>query len=196
MANKGGKSGARPDVASLSGIIIAFGGIVGGLILEGGKIADITQVTAGIIVIGGTLGAVMLTTPLSVLVGAAKKLSAVFFQKSHDPSHIIEEIIGYATRARKNGIGSLESELEKISDPFLKKALNLAVDGTDLQELRKIMELEIVAEEERSEAEAKVYEVAGGYSPTVGIIGAVLGLIQVMKHLENIEEVGHGIAVA
>jgi len=153
-------------------------------------------VTAGIIVIGGTLGAVMLTTPLSVLIGAAKKLSAVFFQKSHDPSHIIEEIIGYATRARKNGIVSLESELEKISDPFLKKALNLAVDGTDLQELRKIMDLEIVAEEERFEAEAKVYEVAGGYSPTVGIIGAVLGLIQVMKHLENIEEVGHGIAVA
>ena len=84
MANKGGKSGSRPDVASLSGIIIAFGGIVGGLILEGGKIADISQVTAAIIVIGGTLGAVMLTTPLSVLIGAAKKLSAVFFQKSHE----------------------------------------------------------------------------------------------------------------
>jgi len=197
MAAKAGKGGGgKPDFASIAGILIAFGGIVGGLLLEGGKISDISQVTAGIIVIGGTLGAVMLTTPLSVLIGAVKQLGAVFFEKSHNPSQVIEEIIGYATRARKNGIVSLESELEKIHDPFLKKALSLAVDGTDLQELRKIMELEIVAEEERSEAEAKVYEVAGGYSPTVGIIGAVQGLIQVMKHLEDIAEVGHGIAVA
>src|SRR5438093_13379710 len=111
MANKGGKSGARPDVASLSGIIIAFGGIVGGLILEGGKIADVSQVTAGIIVLGGTLGAVMLTTPLSILIKAIRKLTAVFFEESQDPSHVIEEIITYATRARKNGIVSLDAEL-------------------------------------------------------------------------------------
>src|SRR5439155_7812313 len=86
--------------------------------------------------------------------------------------------------------------LEKIDDPFLRKALNLAIDGTDLQDIRKMMELEMAADEERAEATARVYEVAGGYSPTVGIIGAVLGLIQVMKNLENIEAVGHGIAVA
>src|SRR5437879_12714571 len=94
MANKGGKSGARPDVASLSGILIAFGGIVGGLLLEGGKISDISQVTAGIIVIGGTLGAVMLTTPLSVLIGAVKQRSAVFFEKSHNPTRSEERRVG------------------------------------------------------------------------------------------------------
>jgi chemotaxis protein MotA len=197
MAAKAGKSkGGKPDIASFLGIVVALGGIVGGLLLEGGKLSDIKQFTAAIIVLGGTLGAVMLTTPLSVLIGGVKQLGAVFLEKSHNPSDIIEEIIGYATRARKNGIVSLESELEKIHDPFLKKALSLAVDGTDLQELRKIMELEIIAEEERNEAEAKIYEVAGGYAPTVGIIGAVLGLIQVMKDLADIEKVGHGIATA
>jgi len=196
MADKVGKKGGRPDIGSLGGILISVAGILGGLILEGGKIADVSQITAGIIVLGGTLGAVMLTSPLSVLIKAIRKLSAVFFEESQDPSHVIEEIITYATRARKNGIVSLEAELQAIDDPFLRKALNLAIDGTDLQDIRKMMELEMAIEEERAEATAKVYEVAGGYSPTVGIIGAVLGLIQVMKSLENIEAVGHGIAVA
>jgi chemotaxis protein MotA len=90
----------------------------------------------------------------------------------------------------------LEDEIASIPDPFLRKALNLAVDGADLQELRRMMELELSLEEQRGEAEARVYEAAGGYAPTIGIIGAVLGLIQVMKHLANIDEVGRGIAVA
>lgn len=109
---------------------------------------------------------------------------------------MIEEIIGYATKARKNSIISLESDLERIQDPFLRKAISLSVDGTDLQELRKMMELDLDLQQRNGEAIAKVYECAGGYAPTIGIIGAVLGLIQVMKHLENIEEVGRGIAVA
>jgi len=105
-------------------------------------------------------------------------------------------LIGYATKARKNGLVSLETEALEIPDPFLRKALTLAVDGTDLQELRNMMQLEIDMAEGRAMAEAKVFESAGGYSPTIGIIGAVMGLIQVMKNLANIEEVGHGIAVA
>ena len=108
----------------------------------------------------------------------------------------MDEIIAYATKARKSSIVSLEEDLEKAGDKFLQKALSLAVDGTDLQELRKMMELEIAQSEQHRESAAKVFEAAGGYAPTIGIIGAVLGLIQVMKHLENIEEVGKGIAVA
>ena len=104
MADKVGKKGGRPDIGSLGGILISVAGILGGLILEGGKIADVSQITAGIIVLGGTLGAVMLTSPLSVLIKAIRKLTAVFFEESQDPSHVIEEIITYATRARKNGI--------------------------------------------------------------------------------------------
>jgi chemotaxis protein MotA len=138
----------------------------------------------------------MVTTPMGLLRRAAGKFLSIFLETAHAPETIIEQIIGYATKARKNGIVSLEQDTEFIEDPFLRKALNLAVDGTDLQELRRMMELDISLDEHRGEAEAKVYEAAGGYAPTIGIIGAVLGLIQVMKHLANIDEVGRGIAVA
>jgi chemotaxis protein MotA len=190
------KGGSKPDLASIGGVVIALGGILGGLMMEGGKVSDVAQITAAFIVLGGTFGAVMISSPMPLVVRALKRFKDVFLDAAVDPGGAVEEIIGYATKARKGGIVSLEAEAEHIKDPFLRKALNLAVDGTDLQELRKMMELETSIEYERSEAEAKVYESAGGYSPTIGIIGAVLGLIQVMKHLSNIEEVGHGIAVA
>jgi chemotaxis protein MotA len=186
----------RPDIASILGIVVALGGVIGGLVLEGGKLSDITQITAAIVVLGGTLGAVMVTSPLAALIGAVASLKKVFFEESIQSEAAVEEIIGYATKARKNSIISLEDDLDKIEDPFLRKALSLAVDGTDLQELRAMMELELNQSEKLAEASAKVFEAAGGYSPTIGIIGAVMGLIQVMKHLENIEEVGRGIAVA
>jgi len=138
----------------------------------------------------------MVNTPMELLVRACKRLVTAFHYTQVAPAQIAEEIIGYATKARKNGIVSLEHDAAEIQDPFLRKALNLAVDGADLQELRSMMELEIAIEEHHVEAEAKVFESAGGYSPTIGIIGAVIGLIQVMKHLSNIDEVGKGIAVA
>jgi chemotaxis protein MotA len=190
------KKDAHADFATWGGLALAVGGILGGLLLEGGKVQDVSQVTAAMIVLGGTIGAVMVTTPLPVLLSAARQLKVVFFEKVLAPDAVIEEILTYATKARKNGIVSLEQDAEAIPDKFLRKALNLAVDGTDLQVLRKMMELEISLEEHDGEAHAKVYEAAGGYAPTIGIIGAVLGLIQVMKHLEDIKEVGRGIAVA
>jgi chemotaxis protein MotA len=190
------KTSSRPDFASIGGIVLAVGGIVGGLIMEGGKIKDISQITAAFIVLGGTLGAVMVSTPMSVLKGAALRLIQVFLDQTQPPDAAIEELIAYATKARKNGLVSLESESLSIQDPFLKKALTLAVDGTDLQEIRSMMQLDMDISDSRAQAEAKVFECGGGYSPTIGIIGAVMGLIQVMKNLANIEEVGHGIAVA
>jgi chemotaxis protein MotA len=190
------KGGSKPDIGSFGGLLLAMAGIIGGLMIEGGKVSDISQMTAAMIVLGGTFGATMISTPVATLMGALKRLPSVFFEANVGADAMVEEIIGYATKARKAGIVALEAEAELIADPFLRKALNLAVDGTDLQELRKMMELEIAVEEQRGEGEAKVFESAGGYAPTIGIIGAVLGLIQVMKHLANIEEVGHGIAVA
>jgi chemotaxis protein MotA len=204
MADKADKAPAKPgklrstrlDVSTLGGLVLALAGILGGLILDGGKITDLTQVTAVLIVLGGTFGAVMITNQLSTVLAGFKDLKYVFFEEVVDPNAGIEEIIAYATKARKSSIISLEEDLDKISDPFLQKALSLAVDGTDLQEIKNMMELEIVQAEKRDEQVAKVWEAAGGYSPTIGIIGAVMGLIQVMKHLENIDEVGRGIAVA
>jgi chemotaxis protein MotA len=169
---------------------------LGGLVLDGGKVNDVKQITAAMIVFGGTLGAVMLTTPLEVLMGAVRKLGSIFFERAQPVAETIEGIIGYATQARQEGIVSLEREAGNVQDPFLRKALNLAVDGMELSQIRSIMELEIDLVEQRGEAEVKAFETAGGYSPTIGIIGAVLGLMQVMKNLANIDEVGRGIAAA
>jgi len=195
MASKSG-AGAKLDFATIGGLLLGVGGIVVGLILEGGTVKEIIAPTALLIVLGGTMGAVMITTPMSVLASAMRAMRKVFFEKAQDPETLIDQIVDYSTKARKNGIVSLEQVATEATDPFLRKALNLAVDGTDLQELRKMMELEIALEEHASEAEAKVFEGAGGYAPTIGIIGAVLGLIQVMKDLADIEKVGHGIATA
>lgn len=187
---------ALPDIATLAGLIVALGGISAGLLLEGGKLRDIAQLTAALIVFGGTLGAVMITTPLPVLLRAAKQLRHVFLTTTESPAERIEEILGFAMQARRSGILSLERLTPTIEEPFLRKALELAVDGIEPARIRAIMELEIALFEQNSEAEVKVFEAAGGYAPTIGIIGAVLGLIQVMKNLANVEEVGRGIAVA
>lgn len=192
----GFKVRSTPDLASILGLLVGFGGILGGLILEGGKLTDLVQLTGGIIVVSGTLGAVMVTTPPKVFMAAISKIKLVVMQPHYSPRDIISGLLSYSNKARRNGIVSLESEVDKTSDPFLRKALMLAVDGTEPEELRQMMELDIDLEAQKGRAEAKVYEAGGGYSPTIGIIGAVLGLIQVMKNLEEIDKVGHGIAVA
>jgi chemotaxis protein MotA len=187
---------SRPDLATIAGLLLAIGGIAGGLVMEGGRLRDVAQITSALIVLGGTIGAVMITTPLSVLIRAGRQLGNVFFSSTESLADRIEEIIGFATQARKTGIVSLESRASLIEDPFLRKGLELAVDGVEPARIRDIMELEIQLFEQNAEAEAKVFESAGGYAPTIGIIGAVLGLIQVMKNLANVDEVGRGIAVA
>jgi chemotaxis protein MotA len=197
---KGPKPAAKPssrlDLATVGGIGVALLGIVGGLLLEKGSIQDIAQGTAAMIVLGGTLGAVLVTNPLPVVLRAFRGAKKILLEPVISTDETIDTMIQYSTKARKNGIVSLESEAAAIADPFMRKALGMAVDGTDLQEIKKMMEIDINLAEQSAEAEAKVWEAAGGYAPTIGIIGAVMGLIQVMKHLEDIKEVGHGIAVA
>jgi len=184
------------DIASIGGLILALAGIIVGMMIEGGNLGEIAKPTAAMIVGGGTIGAVMLQFPLHIFLGAVKNLIKVFLHKGADAEAIIQQLVGYANTARKNGIVSLDSELRSIKDPFLKQALMLAVDGTESSEVRKIMQLELDNKSEIEEKIPAVFEAAGGYSPTVGIIGAVLGLIQVMKNLSDIDEVGRGIATA
>ena len=184
------------DKASWGGVLLGVGGIVGGLLLEGGHISQVLQPTAAMIVFGGTAGAVLIQFPLPVVLRAVRRLTKVFFQPRLNPNGLVQELVRYANRARREGIVSLDSELENIKDPFLRKSLMLAVDGTEPQELRAMIELDLVNQAEREEKIPQVFESAGGFSPTIGIIGAILGLIQVMQHLDNIDEVGRGIAVA
>ncbi len=187
----------RVDWCTFGGLALAFGGILGGLLLEGGHIHDIAQITAAAIVLGGTLGAVLISKPLDAVRSACTRLPEVLFPPPETGANeITDHLIGLARQVRRVGIASLEEEAQKTEEPFLRKALGIAADGVDSRELRRIMELEIEAEQRRFEGDAAVFEAAGGYSPTIGIIGAVLGLIQVMKHLDRLEEVGRGIAVA
>jgi chemotaxis protein MotA len=184
------------DIASIGGIIVAILGILAGMMIEGGSISQITQPTAALIVIGGTMGAVMLQFPLNIFLAALQKMARIFFSGASDGEAVLKQLVQFANKARRSGIVSLDQDLGSVEDPFLKQALMLAIDGTEPTEVRKIMQMELDNKAEMEEKIPQVFEAAGGYSPTVGIIGAVLGLIQVMQHLDNITEVGRGIAVA
>jgi chemotaxis protein MotA len=184
------------DIASIGGIALAIIGILAGMMIEGGSLSQITQPTAAMIVLGGTLGAVMLQFPINIFLAAFKQLMTVFLPGASDGEQVLKQIVKFANKARKSGIVSLDQDLPTIEDPFLKQALMLAIDGTEPSEVRKIMQMELDNKAEMEEKIPQVFEAAGGYSPTVGIIGAVIGLIQVMQHLDNITEVGRGIAVA
>jgi chemotaxis protein MotA len=139
---------------------------------------------------------VLIQFPLPVFLAAFKRLASIFSDRNLDPKPWIRDLVFYANKARRDGIVSLDATLAEIKEPFLRKSLMLAVDGTEAHELRKMMDLELANVAEREERLPAVFESAGGFSPTVGIIGAVLGLIQVMQHLDQIDEVGRGIAVA
>src|SRR5437667_3918051 len=184
------------DLATLLGIVVALAGILGGHAIEGGAVLQVLEPTAAMIVFGGTLGATMISFPISVLKQAAADLLLVFKEDQIRPNEVIDQVIKFTNKARREGIISLEKETSEVKDDFFRKSLMMAIDGNEPKELRQAMEVELQYMEERGEYSAKVYESAGGYSPTIGILGAVLGLIQVMQHLDNIDEVGKGIAVA
>ena len=184
------------DKSSIGGVLLAVAGIVAGLLIEGGNLGQILQPTAALIVFGGTMGAVLLQFPLSTVLAAFRSLGHIFAAPKEHNEHLIRQLVSFANKARRNGVVSLDSDLESIENSFLRQSLMLAVDGTEPNELRRIMRVSLDSTAESEERLPAVFESAGGFSPTLGILGAVLGLIQVMQHLDNIQEVGRGIAVA
>lgn len=184
------------DLGTIIGLLLAVAAILGGQALEGGKIGSILQLNAALIVIGGTFGACMVQFPFKVFIGSWRSALAAFFAPKVNNKDVITDIIRYANKARRQGIISLETDVESVQDPFLKRALNMAVDGIEPKALRETMEAEMDNMEEEGELPVKFWEAAGGYSPTIGIIGAVLGLMHVMENLTVPEKLGGGIAVA
>jgi chemotaxis protein MotA len=184
------------DKGSFFGVFLAVAGILAGLIIEGGNIGQILQPTAAMIVFGGTMGAVLLQFPLKTVVAAFKRAVRAFAPPRKQHENLIQMLVSFANKARRNGVVSLDADLQTIEDPFLRQALMLAVDGTESGDLRKIMQVSLDSMSESEDRMPAVFEAAGGFSPTIGILGAVLGLIQVMHHLDNMQEVGRGIAVA
>jgi len=186
----------RLDFTSVIGVPVAVGLVLLGQFIEGGALRSLLQGAAALIVFGGTLGAVLLSFSLADVRRAAGGLKTVFIEPDQSPDETINAILRYARVARKDGILALEDEAAEAKDPLLRKGLMLAVDGLNPKTLREMLEVDLDAAEEADLVPARVFESAGGYAPTVGILGAVLGLIHVMENLSDPSKLGAGIAVA
>jgi chemotaxis protein MotA len=184
------------DFAPIIGLILSIVAILGGQTLEGGHIQSILQPTAALIVLGGTLGATVLSYSLSDLMRGFRMGLSIFFNPSDTPETLIQEIVKLANVVRKDGILALEQQLPAITHPFLRTGIRYAIDGLEPAMTRELLETDLVVQEEAEEVGARVFEAAGGYAPTIGILGAVLGLIHTMEQLSDPSKVGEGIAVA
>lgn len=184
------------DVLSLVGLVMAFVAIIGGNYLEGGHISALINGPAALIVFGGTFGAALLQTPVSHFKRAVQIISWVMLPPSINMLDAVNRVIAWSMTARKDGLLGLEAVAEAELDPYAQKGLQLLVDGMESDGIRSILEVDLYTQEERDLQAAKFYECMGGYAPTIGIIGAVMGLIHVMGNLADPSQLGSGIAVA
>jgi chemotaxis protein MotA len=186
----------RLDLTSIAGIPIGIGLILVGQAIEGGAAHTLLQTAAALIVFGGTAGAVLLSHSTEDVVQAASSIRRIFLNPIEPVAGVIERITAYAVKARRSGVMSIEDEANAEPDPFLKRALSMAVDGISQSQIRAALEVEMDSLADHEERPARVFEAAGGYAPTIGILGAVLGLIHVMENLTDPAKLGPGIAVA
>ncbi|MDP1770837.1 MAG: flagellar motor protein [Methylobacter sp.] len=184
------------DLLSITGILVGVGAILLGVVLDGGDIGSLLNVPALIIVFGGTLGATLLQFPPVIFIRSMKMLSWVLMPKEGNLLAQIDKVVYWSNMARKDGLLGLENALPEEKDPFIRKGLQLLVDGNDADAIRDILELDMYAKENMGIQAAGLYEAMGGYAPTIGILGAVMGLIHVMQNLTNPELLGQGIATA
>ena len=184
------------DFLSLIGVILAFVAVLGGNLLEGGALQTLFNGPAILIVVGGTLAAIVLQTSRPILARAIRMMGWVFLPPRVSLEEGLNKVVSWSLRSRKEGLLGLESIADSEPEPFARKGLQVLVDGSEPEALRAILEVELESREERDFDSARVYEAMGGYSPTIGIIGAVIGLIQVMTNLEDPSTLGSGIATA
>ena len=184
------------DKLSIFGVIIGFSALLGGNFLEGGTWQSLINGPAAIIVVGGTLGAAILQTPKQSLKRALNLFSWIFHPPQTPFKKGIERVVGWAIAARRDGLLGLENLAETEKDPFCRKGLQMLVDGSEPEVIRHVLETDLLISEQRDIEASHFYESMGGYAPTIGIIGAVMGLIHVMRHLSDPAELGPGIAVA
>jgi chemotaxis protein MotA len=181
---------------SLLGAPIAFGLILAGQAIEGGSVRTLLQLPAAIVVLGGTFGAVLLSFGTADVRAAFRSLRTAYVDTLEPAQMVIARVLAYSTRARRTGVLSLESDLDSEPDPFLRRALSMAVDGASQAEIRQTLEVEMEARADEEEVPSRVFEAAGGYAPTIGILGAVIGLIHVMENIADPSKLGSGIAIA
>ncbi|WP_035171957.1 flagellar motor protein [Caldanaerobius polysaccharolyticus] len=185
------------DVSTLLGMAIGFGSLILAFVLEGGKVGSLVVGSAALIVFGGTIGAVMTSYKFKDFIKIPGLLIKSFTDRNVDISSLIETIVSLAKKARQEGLLSLEEELNRgdLND-FLKRGLTFVIDGLDVNLIKDMMELDMYIFEQRAKKEINIFQSAGGYAPTMGIIGTVMGLVNVLSNLSNPQELGPSIAVA
>lgn len=186
----------RIDRLSIVGLVMGIAAITAGRVLEGGSLSSLFQPAALVIVLGGTLGATMLQTRFPIFMRGMRMGGWAFAAPSAVPDDMIRKLVGWATLSRREGILVLEKHIGSEPDPFFRKGVQLLVDGADSERLREVMEVEITTYETTLRQAARVWDAAAGYAPTIGILGAVLGLIHVMENLGDPTRLGAGIATA
>jgi len=184
------------DKISVLGLLLGVAAIIGGQVLEGGHVGSLSQPTALLIVLGGTMGAVMLQSPYATFMRGIRMVRWVWYPPVVDSQQLIRQISGWSQVSRREGLLALENAIDQLKDDFTRKGLQLLVDGAEPERLREVLEVEINTYENEMKQSARIWEAAGGYSPTIGILGAVLGLIHVMENLSEPAKLGAGIAVA
>ncbi|MBM4368664.1 MAG: flagellar motor protein [Deltaproteobacteria bacterium] len=184
------------DPSGLIAIVVGLGFILGGNAMEGGHFSSLVQPTALMIVLGGTVGATWLASPNAELKLAFKLCKRIVFPGHSDRQKLLDDMVKVSTVARREGMLAVENLLNEIPDPFLVRGLRMLVDGASADDVKRVLEPEMDLEEHHGTQAGKVFETAGGFCPTIGILGAVLGLIHVMSNLADPSALGAGIAVA
>ncbi len=184
------------DAATILGLALAWGALLVALFMEGGRPTDLLNPSALVLVVGGTLGATVVAFSLKQISGLPGIIRQAFFCKDTDLTNIISTLVGFARKARKDGILTLESEVKHTGNKFLQMGIRLVVDGTPSEMVREILETEIVSLQERHKVGESIFATMGGFSPTLGIIGTVMGLIHMLSSLDEPGKMGPAIASA
>lgn len=184
------------DKISVLGLLLGIVAIIGGQLMEGGSVSSLSQPTALLIVLGGTMGAVMLQSPYATFVRGVRMVRWVWYPPTVDFPQLIKQVSSWSQVSRREGLLALENVIVLLKDDFSRKGLQLLVDGAEPERLREVLEVDIGTFEQEMKLSARIWEAAGGYSPTIGIMGAVMGLIHVMENLSDPSKLGAGIAVA
>jgi len=184
------------DILSTIGLFLGVGAIITAMLLDGGSPGALLQFSAFVIVVGGTLAAVLVQTPLAIFLRGLKMLMWIFFPPKDDRPDQLRQITDWLRIARHQFVLALDPIAEQQTDPFIRQALRLVVDGIEAPQIRVVLETNIQTSAHEEMVAAEMYEAMGGYAPTVGILGAVMGLITVMSHLDDPSKLGEGIATA
>ena len=184
------------DKATLIGFVVVLVAVLGSIILEGGSPMTMINISAGLLVFGGSIGVAMISYPMSVVKRIPTLLKLALNEPRHDTTSLVEQFVALADRARKEGLLALEQEAATIEHPLIKKGIMLVVDGTDPEVVKGMLEIEVTAREQRHEVGIALFEALGGFAPTLGILGTVMGMIHILSHMESATKLAIAISVA